>query len=275
MKNLTILKLGGSAITDKSKELTPDLVSIHRSADQVARFKHSLVLLHGGGSFAHPFASRAGLQKGYTTAQQLKTFAETELYLEQLSRIIMVALLQRNIPAVRVHPMSCIVTTNGKVAKTFLEPFKHALGLGILPVSHGDILFDTKKGFSILSADRLAFLIGVRFKASRVLFGSDVNGVFTRDPKKGENQTLIPEIDKQNLKQVLGSLEGSRASTGLDVTGGMAGKVLEASELARNGCETIIFNLRRVGALEALLSDNSAGWEDVECTRFPPWDRKS
>src|SRR5215467_1762659 len=175
MRELTILKLGGSAVTDKSKELTPDLLSIHRAVDEVARFKRSLILLHGGGSFAHPFARKAELQKGYTNVRQLKAFAEIELYLEQLSRMIMVALLQRNTPAVRVHPMSCVVTTDGRVVRTFLEPFERALGLGVLPVSHGDVVFDSKRGFSILSADKLAFLLGLRLKASRVLFGSDVN----------------------------------------------------------------------------------------------------
>ncbi len=94
MKDLTILKLGGSAITDKTRELTPNLDSIHRSADQIAKFKHPLILLHGGGSFAHPFASKADLQGGYTSRSQLKAFTETELYLEQLSRILIVILFQ-------------------------------------------------------------------------------------------------------------------------------------------------------------------------------------
>src|SRR5437870_12030080 len=97
MKQLTVLKLGGSAITDKSRKLTPDLVTIHRSADQIAKSKRLMILLHGGGSFAHPFAKRGNLAKWFKERSQFKALEEMEHYLDQLSRIIHVALLQWNV----------------------------------------------------------------------------------------------------------------------------------------------------------------------------------
>jgi len=52
------------------------------------------------------------------------------------------------------------------------------------------------------------------------------------------------------------------------VTGGMLAKFSQAVILAKNGCESYIFNLRREGMLEALLSGKSQG---LECTRFETW----
>src|SRR3989442_5161875 len=152
MKQLIVLKLGGSAITDKSRKLTPDLVTIHRSADQIAKYKRLMILLHGGGSFAHPFAERGNLAKGFKDRSQFKALDETELYLDQLSRIIQVALLQRNVGFVPFRPMSYMETSQGNLSRAFLHPITDALRLGLVPLSHGDVVMDSKIGFSIVSA---------------------------------------------------------------------------------------------------------------------------
>jgi isopentenyl phosphate kinase len=265
MKQLTILKLGGSAITDKSRELTPDLVTIHRSADQIAKYRRPLILLHGGGSFAHPFAKRGNLAKGFRNKSQFKSLDETELYLDQLSRIVQVALLQRNVGFVPFRPMSYVETKRGNLSKAFLNPIKNALEIGLVPLSHGDVVMDSKVGFSIVSADRLASLFALKLKATKVLFGSDVDGIHTADPKGSKKARLVKEVNRKNYREILAML-GSNAPG--DATGGMRTKFLEALKLAKNGCESYIFNLRQEGMLDALLSSKS---EELECTRFDAW----
>jgi isopentenyl phosphate kinase len=265
MKQLTILKLGGSAITDKSRELTPDLVTVHRSADQISRFKRPLILLHGGGSFAHPFAKRGNLAKGFRNKSQFKSLVETELYLDQLSRILQVALLQRNVGFVPFMPMSYIETNRGNLSKAFLDPVMNALSIGLVPLSHGDVVMDSKVGFSVISADRLASLFALRLRASKVLFGSDVDGIHTADPKRSKNARLVTEVNKNNYRRIRGMI-GTNVSG--DATGGMMTKFLEALKLAKNGCESYIFNLRQEGMLEALLSGRNL---ELECTRFEAW----
>ena len=265
MKQLTILKLGGSAITDKSRELTPDLVTIHRSADHIAKYRRPLILLHGGGSFAHPFAKRGKLAKGFKNRSQFKSLDETELYLDQLSRIIQVALLQRNVGFVPFRPMSYVETRQGDISRVFLNPIMDALNLGLIPLSHGDVVMDSKIGFSIVSADRLASLFALRLKASRVLFGSDVDGIYTADPKRSKNVRLVREVNSRNYRKILAILPKNLSG---DATGGMMTKFLEAVRLARNGCESYIFNLRREGMLEALLYGKG---QRLECTRFEAW----
>ncbi len=259
----TIVKLGGSAITKKSRKCTPNLPVIDGSIDQIAKFRRPLILLHGGGSFAHPFVIRAGLQNGYKGRFQLKAISETELYLDQLTRIIGAGLLLKRRPFVPIRPMNFIILRNGRILRTFIEPIKRAAELGLVPLIHGDLVFDANLGVTVLSADRLASFLGKTLTASRVLFGCDVDGVYSKEPKSSHGASLIEEVTRDNCKSILKSLS---KETKFDATGGMFRKISEAIELARNGVESIIFNLAR----DQLLSSALRGLP-IRGTRFVPW----
>ncbi len=262
MDRVTILKLGGSAITDKARECTPDIASIQHIADQLTDYDLPLVLIHGGGSYAHPFVTRSGVGRGLLNRSQLRSISETEFYLSQLTRIVCTSLLLRNKLPVPLHPMSFVMLDKGKVKRILLDPIRKAVSAGLVPLLHGDLVFDESQGIGVLSGDRIASLIAPRVGASRVLFGCDVDGVYSKDPKTSQNATLVPEVTSENFRLVL---DASR-SPSADATGGMGGKVREALRLAKNGCECYIFNLREKNALRKVLDrDGVAG------TRFVPW----
>ena len=264
MDQLTILKLGGSAITDKVRECTPDIPAIQHVADQLRDYDLPLVLVHGGGSYAHPFVTRSGIGRGLRGRSQLRSISETEFYLSQLTRIICASLLLRNRLPVPLHPMSFAIFDKGKVKSILLDPIRRALLAGLTPLLHGDLVFDESRGIGVLSGDRIASLIGPRLGASRVLLGCDVDGVYLENPKDFPNATLIPEVTSENFRSVL---DASRSSSA-DATGGMGSKVREAIRLAKSGCECYIFNLREKNALRKILErDVTTG------TRFVPWTK--
>jgi isopentenyl phosphate kinase len=268
MDNLTILKLGGSAITDKAKDCTPNIPTIQQTADQLADYDLPLVLIHGGGSYAHPFVTRSGIGRGLRDRSQLRSISETEFYLGQLARIICASLLLRNKLPVPLHPMSFMTLDKGKVKRILLDPMRESLIAGLIPLLHGDLVFDESQGIGVFSGDRIASLVGLRLKASRVLFGCDVDGVYFENPRSFPNATLIPEVTSENFQL---ALDASRGPSG-DATGGMGEKVRQALQLAKNGCECYIFNLREKNALRKILEqDGPVG------TRFVPWknSRKS
>ncbi len=267
METATIVKLGGSIITDKSKECTPNLEAIYNAAEDLASYHRPLILLHGGGSYAHPIVRRARLQLGITTRFQLRQISETELHLDELTRIIGVSLLKSGKPFVAIRPMSFTILKRGEIVRHFIEPIVRALSLGLVPLIHGDLAFDVQKGCGVVSADRIASMLGVRLKLSRVLFGCDVDGVFTQDPKTSRNAKLIEEVSKKNYLRVLSALEKTPSS---DATGSMLGKVREAIRLARHGQTSYIFNMGREHALrDALNGTLSRG------TKFSPWHSRS
>src|SRR5712664_1704044 len=264
MDQLTILKLGGSAITDKARECTPDIPAIQRIADQLRAYNLPLILIHGGGSYAHPFVTRSGIDRGLRDRSQLRSIAETEFYLSQLTRIICASLLLRYKLPVPFHPMSFVAFDQGKVKRVLLDPIRKALRAGLLPLLHGDLVFDESRGIGVLSGDRIASLVGLRLGASRVLLGSDVDGVYLQNPKTFPSATLISEVNSENFRSVL---EASRGPSG-DATGGMAEKVRQALQLSKNGCECYIFNLKEKNALRKVLEGDR-----ITGTRFVPWTK--
>ncbi len=113
MQAPVVVKLGGSAITDKSKTSTARLEVIHNAIKEIAYHSGQMVLLHGGGSFAHPFVSKAALRNGFKQKSQLASVSEIELNLDQLTRIIGVGLLLRHRPFVPLAPMSFMTLRRG------------------------------------------------------------------------------------------------------------------------------------------------------------------
>ena len=266
MDRVTILKLGGSAITDKARDCTPDIPAIQHAADQLADYRLPLVLIHGGGSYAHPFVTRSGVGGGLRDRPQLRSISETEFYLGQLTRIICASLLLRNMNPVPFHPMSFATLDKGEVKKILLDPIRNSLNAGLIPLLHGDLVFDESRRIGVLSGDQIASLIGSRLLASRVLFGCDVDGVYSANPKNSPKAALISEVNSENFQSVMSATVGPSN----DATGGMEEKVKQAIRLARNGCECYIFNLREKNALRSILDRN----QDVG-TRFVPWKKSS
>ena len=262
MQSLTILKLGGSAITDKARECTPDIPTIQRVADRLRDYDRPLILIHGGGSYAHPFVTESGLGKGLRHQSQLRSVSETEFYLGQLTRIICASLLLRGKLPVPFHPISFVTFDNGKVKRIMLDPIRKALQSRLIPLLHGDLVFDESQGIGVLSGDRIASLVGQRLGASRVLLGSDVDGVYSRNPKTFPSATLIAEVTSENFRSVLKASGGPSG----DATGGMGEKVRQALQLAKNGCECYIFNLKEKNALRRILEGDR-----ITGTRFVPW----
>ncbi len=262
MQAPVVVKLGGSAITDKSRACTARLEVIHNAISEISIHSGPLVLLHGGGSFAHPFVSKVALRNGFKRKTQLASVSEIELNLDQLTRMIGVGLLLRHKPFVPLAPMSFLTLRGGNVSKGFLGPVSAALRLGLIPLIHGDIAFDETRGCGIVSADRIASLLGEKLGIPRVLFGCDVDGLYDGNPKTSSKARLVSEVNRGNYSEVLKGLRPSSR----DVTGGMRGKALQALRLAKHGCECYIFNLTKSSNLGNLLTGSSAIG-----TRFVPW----
>jgi isopentenyl phosphate kinase len=254
-----VVKFGGSAITDKKKICTPRLDLIHRAVGEIASYRKPLILLHGGGSYAHPFATKSRIARSFRGRNGLEAISEIELNLDQLTRIIGVALLLRHRPFVPIRPMSFMTLRGQDVGPCFLRPLTAALDRGVIPVIHGDLVVDERGGFGVVSADRIASLFAEKMPVSRVLFGCDVEGVYPNS----KASTIVREVARTNCSDLL---KGIRESS-FDATGGMRGKVVEALRLARRGVESYIFNLKDPSNLRRLLKgDSSVG------TRFVPWN---
>jgi isopentenyl phosphate kinase len=244
-------------VTVKDQEFTADHVNIQRLAEEIkAAWPTPVVIIHGGGSFGHPVAKKFGIAGGFTSDRQVPGFAKTHQAMMDLNTIIVKAFLDAGIPAMSVSPSSFIATDDGRMSKVDFEIVGKLIVQGVLPVLFGDAVLDRKKGFSILSGDQLAVRIAVSLGASKIIFGVDVDGVYTSNPKLSPEARLIERLE---LEKIDGFVKiGESLST--DVTGGMLGKVSEARTVVGAGVEVQFVNATKPDViLKALKGEPVAG----------------
>src|SRR5208283_4136589 len=145
-----ILKIGGSAITDKTVEASPKTEIINRLAEEIKRADlDNLIIVHGGGSFGHPAAAKYGLKDGYKEDPTQKLgFAETHHMMTVLNGLVMDALIWHEVPAISIAPSGSFITENGKI-KFFDDSVLQAMTkMNFTPVLYGDAVLDEKLGFT-------------------------------------------------------------------------------------------------------------------------------
>lgn len=207
----TILKLGGSVITDKDVPETIDEEAIERAAKTIAGHGNS-VLVHGGGSFGHYHATEHAVSRTAGT-HDARAVRDIHDAMTTLNRAVLDALSAEGVSALPVHPLSIAArTTDGELTFS-IDQVRTMLEEGFLPVLHGDVIVHEESGATIVSGDELVCALASGLDADRVGLCSSVPGVL-------DGNHVIPEIDTfADVADVLGESEST------DVTGGMAAKV--------------------------------------------------
>lgn len=242
---MLILKLGGAAITDKTRANTADYTAIREIASILAAHPQPMVLVHGAGSFGHLIADQYQLHRGYLNEGQREAVVQLQVQLHELNRILIESLIEVGLPVITLHPASMCLMHGGRIAEFFRQPLDRALGLGLLPVLYGDCVWDSAQSFGIISGDQLVIYLANLLGAERVAFGTNVDGVLD------SAGTMIPHL--ADLSTVT-----EQAKTGVtDVTGGMLGKLREIDEL--HTAQAWIFNLGQRDQLARILSGQGAG----------------
>lgn len=220
---MKIIKLGGSAITDKKgyKKARPD--KIGQMAQAIAEVwkkgQKDLIVVHGAGSFGHVVVLKHGINDGIKTEEQRVGYADTHAACAELSLLVVKALVDKGLPAVSIPPSSIIKQKNKRISEFKDDIVREYLSAGYVPVLYGDMVPDSELGGSVCSGDQIMAWLGK--DAEFLVFVTKVGGVLDN---KGN---LIPEITKENFEDVSKHLKESRN----DVTGAMKGKIQELLEL--------------------------------------------
>lgn len=237
---MTVLKIGGSVITDKNEKMAARTKDIDRLAGEIHKSDtQNLIIVHGGGSFGHPFAQKYRINEGFKDNSQKIGFSETHNVMTVLNGLLMACLIEHNVPAVSIAPSSCIITENGKISHFDDSIIKDLLKMSFTPVLYGDAVLDAKQGFAILSGDQLVTSLAVRFNAERIVIGVDVDGLYDADPKVEKTARMLSHLTLEELKELQGKLCKPKSC---DVTGGMLGKVRELLPAAEYGIPITFVN---------------------------------
>ena len=235
MKNIILIKLGGSIITDKRIPYTAKISVIRRFAKELRVFNNNIILAHGSGSFGHTSAVKYGGKKGY---KNLKGIAKVAGDAMEINRIVMDILIKEGLPVVSFRPMSMILTNEGEVENSFFEPIEAALNQGLIPVVYGDVIWDKKWKSTIYSGETILNRIGIYMKNNgfiidKIIQVGETNGVY--DDKKN----TIPVITNKTWPNFKKFVFGLKVN---DVTGGMEHKVEDALKMADLGIKTFLIN---------------------------------
>jgi len=238
----TVLKLGGSVITEKSAPQTLDREAIHEAARVLGNRAGTepLILVHGGGSFGHPLAAKYGIAETEGT-HDARAVAEIHRSMGELNDAVVSALHEESVSALPVRPLSVACRTGDGLSL----PADHVAAMlaeEFVPVLHGDAVVHAEQGCTVLSGDEIVVALARALDADRVGLCSTVPGVLD---EQGE---ILPEIEA--YAAVSDALGDSDAT---DVTGGMAGKVRALLTL---DSPASIFSL---SALDTFLDAGTAG----------------
>lgn len=232
-----IIKLGGSVITDKTKECCFKEKTMNNLAKNIKKANKETIIVHGAGSFGHILAKQYKLDQGYQNPGQIKGFTLTHEKVQTLNSLVLKSLHKNEIHGVSISPHSIVKLNNYKLEKMDFKVFEEYLQKKFTPVTFGDVVLDRKLGFSICSGDLLVQELAKRFKPKRVIFVIDEDGLYTANPKIDKNaqlieKTTIPELEKLS----------TFADKHADVTGGMKGKINTIKNIAQNGIDIVLLN---------------------------------
>ena len=125
---------------------------------------------------------------------------------------------------------------------------------GVVPIinENDSVSFDEIK---IGDNDNLSALTAILWSADTLILFSDIDGIYTDNPKTNSNAKLIEKVESiEDLRRNI--VIGEANSFG---TGGIETKIQAAQKVTEYGIEMILANGSRQNALTALLEDNSKG----------------
>ena len=236
---LVILKIGGSVITHKESSFPKmNYENLEIVANQLKEIKQPYVLVHGAGSFGHPIARK--MKGDIKNKEQLLIVAEAQRLQNKLNCFVVDVLIKKGIPAMPCQPSSHVVLRNKRIVKMETKAIEGMLKLGLIPVCYGVPAYDEFQGIAVLSGDQITPYLAEKLGAERIIEASDVNGIYTNDPKTNKRAKKIKEINSGNFEEIKKCLSGSKA---IDVSGGMLQKYLELIDAAKKGikCQIIHF----------------------------------
>lgn len=252
---MIILKLGGSIVTKKDAATpTLDDKNLVRIANEISDSSYEkLVIVHGAGSFGHPFAKKYGIGDKIKDDQDLWNkmlgFSITQHGVKELNGLVCEYLRIHGVLSVSVHSSSFILTKNKRIYSANLDLIRRYLDLGFVPVLYGDVVLDLDESIkmAVLSGDQIVKYLAENLRPERVIMASDVDGIYSKDPKSNPDAQLLEVVTSPEQIE----LKNTQTS---DVTGGMWGKLTELLELASLGVESEIINANKFNIIKKALN---------------------
>jgi len=138
--------------------------------------------------------------------------------------------------------------------KNFDNTMKKLLEMGVIPIINENDTVATEE-IEIGDNDTLSAIVAVSVGADLAVLLSDIDGLYTANPKKSADAQLIPDVyELTDDVMALGGDAGSDLGTG-----GMLTKLRAAKIMENSGCDMIITNGSRPEDLYLIAEGKSIG----------------
>lgn len=133
--------------------------------------------------------------------------------------------------------------------------FSELLKMGVIPIVNENDTVATYE-IEIGDNDTLSAIVAALIEADLLILLSDIDGLFTDDPRKNPEARFIEQVDELNDEL----MEMGKASTGSGVgTGGMNTKLIAARIATSSGVDMVIANSKDIGVLHRILDGKNVG----------------
>ncbi len=157
------------------------------------------------------------------------------------------------------HTIAQILLTGGDIndpvrRQNFINTMEHLLEMQVLPIINENDTVSTDE-IVIGDNDTLAAIVATAADADLLILLSDIDGLYSADPRKDKNAVLIEKVTE--LTPEIMALGGGSAS-GMG-TGGMATKLNAAKIATEAGCDMVIANGSKPSILYNIMDGESVG----------------
>jgi len=245
-----VAKIGTASITDASGVI--DRGALAKLSDEVAGLRsngHEVIIVSSGAVAAGVAA--LGLASRPTDMQTLQAISAAgqsrlvEAYNIELQRHGLVG------AQVLLDPHDFIDRTQYLHARRTIN---RLLGLGCVPVvNENDAVANDELRYG--DNDRLAALVANNMKADVLVLLTDMDGVYTADPRRDPSAELVPLVRSTDP---LLAIRADRGGSGRG-SGGMASKLMAARIASWSGIRSVIARASRPGVLAGAVSDDLVG----------------
>lgn len=247
-KPILVVKIGTSTLTEGT-----DTISINKISDlseQIADLKetYSIIIVSSGAiaaarQFNELYRRQVKGNKAPTNKSSLSAIGQPELM-----RLYSEAFL-----AVGLHPAQCLLThydfTRGtpraNTKKTILDLLKH----DYIPIINENDTVAVEE-IELGDNDQLSALVAVLVKAEKLIIASDIDGIYTKNPRLHKDARLIRNVKSlENIKKYVEDIDSNLG------TGGMRTKITAFEICKGHNIEVTIVNGKTKLFLDKVLNN--------------------
>src|SRR6266567_4581776 len=172
---ITLVKIGGSVLTDKQHPLHFQDAYAHCVAADIRLSSTTPVIVHGTGSWAKAIGRHHRADDGWyrdATGFQMACWR-----IRLLQEALTAALRDEGVVCCPLQANAVFHRANGVLDLYSTEPIRRLVEAGVSPVLCGDMLVEGPGRFRVVSSDAVTAAVARRMDTSDCVFATDVDGV--------------------------------------------------------------------------------------------------